>query len=59
VGKKKKKKTKSKGLNIPKEIAYSLILSLMAGGWAAYQQLQSIDMALRILQAEVRLLTEP
>ena len=56
---KKKKKKKSEGLTIPKEIAYALILSLIAGSWAAYQQLQSIDMALRILQSEVRLLTEP
>lgn len=56
---KKKKKGKSQGVTIPKEIAYALILSLMAGGWAAYQQLQSIDMALRILQSEVKLLTEP
>jgi len=54
-----KKKQKSKGVTIPKEIAYALILSLIGGGWAAYQQLQSIDMSLRILQAEVRLLTEP
>jgi len=59
VAKKKKKKKKSEGVTIPKEIAYALILSLIAGGWTAYQQLQSIDMALRILQAEVRLLTEP
>lgn len=56
---KKKKKKKSEGVTVPKEIAYALILSLIGGGWAAYQQLQRIDMALRILQAEVRLLTEP
>lgn len=50
------KKKKKAGITIPREIAYGLILSLIAGGWAAYQQLQSIDMALRLLQAEVKIL---
>ena len=52
---KKKKKT---GIQIPKEIAYALILALITGSWGAYQQLQRIDVALRTLQAEVRLLSE-
>jgi hypothetical protein len=52
------KRKKNKAVVIPKEIVYALILSLIAGGWGAYQQLQRIDIALRTLQAEVRLLTE-
>lgn len=53
-----KKKKKKEGVTIPKEIAYALILSLIAGSWGAYQQLQRIDVALRTLQAEVQLILD-
>ena len=52
------RRKKQQGVVIPKEIAYAVMLSLLAGSWSAYQQLQRIDQALEELQEEVKVLVE-
>jgi len=52
------RRKKQQGVVIPKEIAYAVMLSLLAGSWSAYQQLQRINQALEELQEEVKVLVE-
>lgn len=52
------RRKRQQGVVVPKEIAYAVILSLLAGSWSAYQQLQRIDQALEELQEEVKVLVE-
>jgi len=50
-------KKKSTGVVIPQQVAYSLIVVLVLGAFASYNQLQSVDRRLQTIEAEINLLT--
>ena len=53
-----KKKKKSEGIMIPQTIAYALVLSVITGAFASYNQLQSVDRRLQTIEAEITVLTK-
>ena len=44
------------GFVIPKEIAYALLLSIIGGAFAAYNQLQAVDRRLQTIESEINVL---
>ena len=52
------KKKKEAGIVIPQPIAYALVLSVITGAFASYNQLQSVDRRLQTIEAEINVLTE-
>ena len=52
------KKNKQLGFVIPKEIAYALILSVLGGAFAAYNQLQTVDRRLQTIESEINVLIQ-
>ena len=50
------KKNKQVGFVIPKEIAYALVLSVIGGAVAAYNQLQTVDQRLQTIESEINAL---
>ena len=51
-------KKKQTGVVIPQPIAYALVLSVITGAFASYNQLQSVDRRLQTIEAEITVLTE-
>jgi len=52
------KKNKKLGFVIPKEIAYALVLSVITGAFAAYNQLQTVDRRLQTIETEINVLVK-
>ena len=51
-----KKKRKQDGIVVPREIAYGLILSIIAGAWASFNQLQSVDRRLAEVEESINVI---
>ena len=50
------KNKKQLGFVIPKEIAYALLISVIGGAFAAYNQLQAVDRRLQTIESEINVL---
>lgn len=51
-------KKKAVGFVVPKQIAYALILAILGTAFSSYNQLQGVDRRLRVIEAEIRVLTK-
>ena len=49
-------KKKRLGFVIPQQIAYALVLSVITGAVAAYNQLQTVDRRLQTIESEINVL---
>ena len=52
------KKKREAGIIIPQPIVYALVLSVITGAFASYDQLQSVDRRLQTIEAEINVLTK-
>lgn len=52
------KKNKKLGFVIPQQIAYTLVLSVITGAFAAYNQLQTVDRRLQTIESEINVLVQ-
>jgi|TARA_Y100000289_G_C3924167_1_gene152299 hypothetical protein len=50
------KKNKKLGFVVPQQIAYALVLSVVTGAFAAYNQLQLVDRRLQTIETEINVL---
>ena len=51
-------KKKKLGFVIPQQIAYALVLSVVTGAFAAYNQLQTVDRRLQTIESEINVLVQ-
>ena len=52
------KKNKRLGFVVPQQIAYALVLSVVTGAFAAYNQLQTVDRRLMTIESEINALVK-
>jgi len=52
------KKNKKLGFVVPQQIAYALVLSVVTGAFAAYNQLQLVDRRLQTIETEINVLVK-
>ena len=50
------KRKSNAGVIIPHQIAYALVIAVVLGSFASYNQLQSVDRRLQTIEAEINLL---